>query len=98
MSTLGSGARYLIADTSLSGTTARPVRVFNATWLSGTTAGDLTLRNGTDTSGNTWVMEPGIASHTESINFTDGLLFPGGCFVDLDANTTSVAIEFSIEA
>ena len=98
MSTLGSGAVRVAADTSLTGTTARPVRVYNASWISGTTAGDLTLRNGTDTTGAVWVMEVGVASHSDSINFEDGLLFPGGCFVDLDANTTAVVIEFSIEA
>jgi len=91
-----SGSVEYTAD-GVVGPSGAAVRVYNATWLSGTTAGDFTLRTGTTTAGDVIVQEPGAADHTETINFERGLLFPDGCYVDFDANTTRATIEFRTE-
>jgi len=74
-------------------TSGQPVRVYNVTWLSGTTAGFVGLRNGTGTSADLDFYDDGVASKTFTQNFTNGKLFPAGCYCDIDANVTWVTIE-----
>ena len=91
-----SGSGYYTAD-SVIGTTGEPTRVYSATWLSHTAVGDLVLRNGSSASGDIYVNAVGDADDTVTLNFENGLLFPGGCFFDKDATTVSVVIEYTKE-
>lgn len=96
MSIFQSGSVYKTAD-SVIGTSGKPIRIYNIAWLSGTTAGYVNLYNGTGTSGNLYYKLDGTASKTKVENFTNGLWFPSGCFLDVDANVTSVVIDYGQE-
>ena len=85
----GSGSVYKVAD-SVIGASGRPVRVFSATWLSDGTARDLVLRNGTTDAGTIYVQAAGTISKTVTINWEGGLLFPGGCFLDIGSAVSAV--------
>lgn len=92
-----SGSTRLTADGAV-GPSGLPIRVFNATQLSGATAGILVLRNGTSDSGTVYVQKTApTVSNTDTVNFEGGLLFPGGCYFDKDANTDAVVVEFAVE-
>jgi hypothetical protein len=89
------GSQYTVADVIV-GKSGKPCRVFSATWLSDGTARDLVLRNGSTDAGTIYVQEPGVISKTKTLNFEGGLLFPGGCFIDI-GSAASVVIEFRNE-
>lgn len=92
-----SGSVRLTGDGSV-GPAGKPIRVFSCTQLSGATAGIAVLRNGTSASGSVYVQKTApVVSNTDTINFENGLLFPGGCWFDKDTNTTAVVVEFRVE-
>lgn len=74
------------------------VRIFSIHILSGGGgAAVVSLRNGAVVGGTIWVTETGTASTGKTFSYgTQGILFPSGCFVDVDANTTSVAVVYSL--
>jgi hypothetical protein len=78
------------------GTSGIAVRIFTLHIISGGTASVVSLRNGTSTAGVAFITETGSISTGKTINFgTQGLLFPAGCFVDVDANTTNVTVTWN---
>jgi hypothetical protein len=89
------GSVYLVAD-GVVGKIGKPCRVFSATWLSDGTARDLVLRNGTTDAGTIYVQATGVISKTVTINWEGGLLFPGGCFLDI-GSAASAVIECCVE-
>lgn len=92
-----SGSQYFTAD-GVVGVIGRPCRVFSVHLLSGGTASTTTLKNGTTTSGTVYVQLDGTISKGTTFNAGPaGIRFPGGCFVDVDANATSVLVEFENE-
>lgn len=91
-----SGAEVFTSDGACisSGT---PVRVFSATVVCGATAGVLQLYNNTSKTGTAWVSFTGTANKSKTENFTDGLLFHSGCYVDLDANCSQAILQCRAE-
>jgi len=89
------GTVRLTAD-GVVGPSGKPIRVYNAVMLSGAGgAGELVLRNGTSASDTTYVIEAGTAaSKTKTYLFDGGLVFPSGCFFDIDTNTAAVVVSF----
>lgn len=89
------GSVRLTADGAV-GTSGSPTRVYSVVMLSGAGgAGTLVLRNGTSASGTVYVQEDGTAaSKTKTYNFCGGLLFPSGCFFDIDTNTDAIVIDY----
>lgn len=73
------------------------VRVFTIHILSGGGgAAVVSLRTGSVVGGAIWVTETGTVSTGKTIQYgTQGIWFPNGCYVDVDANTTSVAVTYS---
>lgn len=69
------------------------IRVFNIHILSGGGGGAVvSLKNG-GASGTVWITETGTTSTGKTFDYgINGLLFTNGCFVDVDANTTSVLL------
>ena len=58
----------------------------------------MNLRNGTLVTDTIYVAETGTVSVGASFSYYDGgILLPAGCFVDVDANVTSVAVTFHTE-
>lgn len=95
-----SGSQAIVSGTdAVVGTSGKPTRVFAVNFLSGATAGVLILRNGTSTAGTVYVTENGVISSGKTVAYgAAGLYFPGGCFLDVDANVTGGVVSFSQEA
>ena len=74
-----------------------PVRVYSLTVTSGGTAAVVKLCNGTSTGGTALTQLDGTISKTIIQSWNEGLLFPLGCFADVDANSAIVAIAYSQE-
>jgi len=92
-----SGTTLVTADSSV-GVSGKPFRLFSYSMLSGATAGVVQLRNGTSTSGVIQKQIDGVISKSVDGEFVNGLLFPLGLFVDVDANVASISINGSSEA
>lgn len=89
------GSQRVTAD-GVVGVSGQAVRMYGATITSGATAGRVRFRNGTadtDTAFLDVSGEPNLTTPVSGIP-NDGLYFPGGLFVDIDANTTAVVVEF----
>lgn len=92
----GSGSQLVTADAVI-GASGKATRVYSIHVIStGGGGAVVSLRNGTTASGTIYVTEEGTTSKGKTVAYGDtGLFFPGGCFADVDANTTSVLVEFS---
>lgn len=91
------GPQRVTADLAV-GTSGKPVRVFSVNLVSGGSASTLILRNGTSASGTTWDQIDGTASMSVTKNYAGGLLFPSGCFADVDANISYATVSFTQES
>lgn len=91
------GTVRLTADGAV-GVSGKPVRVWNVEMLNGAAVGELVLRNGTTASATVYVKKNGVTlADTDTFNWARGILFPNGCFFDIDANTTAVVVSFEME-
>jgi hypothetical protein len=80
------------------GTSGKPTRVFAISFLSDGTAGVFILRNGTSTAGNPFVQENGVVSAGKTVTYgTTGIMFPAGCFMDIDTHVMSGVVEYAQE-
>lgn len=97
MTAIGSyGSKLVTADGELF-TAGKPVRIFNMHILSGGTGAIVALINN-GASGTIYIKETGTASTGKTFDYgINGHLFPLGCYVDVDNNTTSVLINCSLE-
>lgn len=78
------------------GTSGKPIRVYDAYCVSGGTAATVKLYNGTSASGSDYCQIDGIInkSSTLPISSSNGILFPNGCFADVDANTVNLVVSY----
>lgn len=89
------GSQLLTADGAV-GSSGVAVRVFTIHIVSGGTAAIVSLKNGTAAGSTNYVTETGTISTGRTIPFgVAGFVFPAGCFVDVDVNTTSVLVSFN---
>lgn len=90
------GTQLVTAD-GVVGSAGVAVRVFAIHILSGGGgAAVVSLRSGSVVGGTVWITESGTTSTGKTFSYgTQGVWFPSGCFVDVDANTTSVAVTFT---
>jgi hypothetical protein len=79
------------------GPSGKPIRIFSISVLSGGTAAVVKLFNGTDASGVIWLQVDGTINKAVTVDFANGILFPAGCFADVDANTVSLIVACSSE-
>jgi hypothetical protein len=94
------GGTIRVTSDSVVGISGKGFRVFGASITSGAGGGAVVaFKNGTSTAGTTYFQGTGTASKAVLIaNIPkEGLLFPGGLFVDVDANTDAVAIMGQVE-
>lgn len=97
------GTQLVTADALVgpaqTGGNTKGTRVFSIHIISGGGgAAVVSLRNGQTVSGAVWITETGTVSTGKTFNYGKyGILFPNGCFCDIDANTTSVAVQFEQE-
>lgn len=91
-----SGSQLITAD-GVVGTSGSATRIFNMHIIStGGGGAVVSLKSGTSSSGTVYITESGTTSTGKTFDYgPKGHLFPSGCFVDVDANTTSVLVSFS---
>lgn len=91
-----SGIALITAD-GVVGTSGAATRVFSIHILSGGGgAAVVALRAGTAVTDTINIKETGVVSTGKTFEYGDrGFLFPSGVYVDVDANTTSVAVAYS---
>lgn len=92
------GTQLVTAD-GVVGTSGKPVRIFSIHILSGAGGGAVVnLRSGTAVGGTIRIKETGTVDTGKTFDYGKyGYLFEAGCFCDVDANTTSVAVQFEKE-
>lgn len=83
------------------GTVGKPIRVYDAQLVSSLTASTVKLINGISNVGTTlqFLQLDGVINKSASlaISSTNGVLFPAGCFVSMDNNTTSLMVTWNSE-
>lgn len=90
------GSQRLTAD-GVVGPSGSAIRVFGIHIISGGADGVVSLLNGTSASGTTYITETGDTGTGKSVFYgTQGILFPSGCFADVDANTSSVLVIYNV--
>jgi hypothetical protein len=94
-----SGSQVIASGTDAAiGPSGKPIRVFSVNFLSDGTAGVLILRNGTSASDTVYVTENGVISSGKTISYGQaGILFPAGCFMDVDSHVTGGVVSFARE-
>ncbi len=93
------GTQFVSNQTDIAiGPAGRPIRVYDAYVISGGTAATVKLYNNTTNTGN-FVQIDGIISKSSvlPISSSQGILFPNGCFADVDTNTVMLAVSFVVE-
>jgi len=94
---MAAGTQVMTADAAV-GVSGSPVRVFTVNLKSGGTAGNIVLRNGTTASGTVYLDFTGTINVGTIYDIgNEGMLFPGGCFYDHDANNAHVSIVYSLD-
>lgn len=89
----------LVTQDGVVGVSGRPTRIYSIHILSGAGGGAVVnLRSGTAVGGTIRIKETGTVDTGKTFNYGKyGHLFEAGCFVDVDANTTSVAVSYAQE-
>jgi hypothetical protein len=93
-----SGTKFILGDVDTAiGIALKPVRVFGIHVISGT-ASVIKLHTG-EVGGAIWAQETGTANTGKTFNYGPyGILFPGGCTCETDANTVSCLVSAIVEA
>ena len=92
------GTQLVTADGTI-GRVSLPVRVYHIHINCGAGGnGVVNLRNGSTVAATIWAICNGTASQGITVSWGEcGILLPAGCYVDIDANVTSVAVTFATE-
>lgn len=95
-----SGSQAIVSGTDAAiGVSGKPIRVFAINFVSDGTAGVVLLRNGTSTGGTAFIREDGVVSSGKTVSYGQtGILFPAGCFCDVDVHVTAGVVSYSQEA
>lgn len=91
------GTQNFTTTDGILGRGSRPCRVFGVYLLSGGTASTVILRNGSSATSTIQLQLDGTISKATYWSDANGLLFPNGCFVDVDSNTTALSVSFEEE-
>lgn len=82
------GTKQITADGYVNST--KPTRIYSAV-LKGSGASTTALKNANLTSYDSIVSADGSATR---VNYEGGLLFPGGCYVDVGSNHTYITLTY----
>ena len=78
------------------GASGVPIRVFCLHIISDGTAGVASLRNGTAATDTAYVTETGTINTGKTIVLGDqGMIFPSGCFLDVDSHVVGGLVTFN---
>ena len=91
-----SGTQNITAD-GVVGTSGAVTRLFNMHVIStGGGGAVINVRNGTLVTDTIFIKETGTVSTGKTFDYgLHGHVFSSGCYVDIDGNTTSVAVNYS---
>jgi hypothetical protein len=87
MNNYGHGYKVITED-GVVGTSGKPHVVYGVNIISDGTAGVVNLRNGAAVGADIVIALTGTANKGVWFNFEDGLMFPAGCYCDVDAHVT----------
>lgn len=92
------GTQVIVSGTdAVIGSSGVAVRILTVHLISDGTATVTNLRNGTSASATIYVTETGTASTGKTINYgTQGMLFPAGCFLDVDAHCVGGIVTYNL--
>ena len=92
----GLSRSQLITADGVVGTSGKAVRIYGIHVISGAGGGAvINLRSGTVVGGTIRITSTGTASQGVTFLYgNNGQLFESGCFCDVDANTTSVLVNY----
>ena len=94
MSSMLNGSQLVTADGVL-GISGQAKIVYSIHILSGGGGGGVVLlRRGTAVGDTIGISQTGTTSIGVTFNYEGGMYFPAGCFVDVDANVTSVLVSY----
>lgn len=86
--------QLITADTQIA--SGKPVRVHNIHIISGGTAAVVSFKSG-GSGGTTYLTETGTVNTGKTIAYgSEGIKFPSGLYVDVDGNTSSVAVTYTV--
>lgn len=89
------GTQFLTAA-GVVGASGKAVRIFNVTVVSDGTAGVTTVRNGTSSGGTAYDIITGTISTGVNRNYgTQGRVFAAGCYIDADAHSVGVSVDYN---
>ena len=92
------GGSQNITSSGVVGVSGKPLTVYSYTFLSGATSGVVTLKD-TNSSGAERHQATGTINKGFTLTFgPNGKFFPSGCYVVVDANTTYVDVDYSMQA
>ncbi len=91
------GTQNFTTTDAILGKGGRPCRVYGVYLLSTSTASVVILRNGQTVGGTIQLQLDGTISKATYWTDPNGLLFANGCFVDVDNNTSALAVSFEEE-
>ena len=89
---MGRGGSYRITADGVLILSGQPVYVYGMHIVSGNTSGTVRLRGGTVVGDPIKVQETGVTLEGATFDYGQGHYFPDGCYVDVDANVTSVDV------
>ena len=92
------GRQQFTLTDGILGSGSRPCRVFAVYQISGTSTAAVTiLRDGLTVGATKQLQVDGTSSKGTNWADAQGLLFPNGCFVDVDVNTANVTVSYMEE-
>ena len=93
------GTQFVSNQTDIAvGVSGKATRVFFVEQTSGGTAAVVILHNGTSTSGSAYSTINGTINLQATRYYgEEGMFFPAGCFLNVDANTTSATVTYRQE-
>lgn len=93
---LGIGSQKRTTDGVIGGS-GKAIRVFGFIVNADSSGTVVAVYDGTSTGGTAMDSLVGAASISTRISYAGGLLFPNGCFIDVDAHTNYVVASYSQE-
>jgi hypothetical protein len=93
----GNGTTALVTADAQTVATGYIVRVYAIHIISGGGGAAVVSFKSGGSGGTTYLTETGTASTGKTITYGEGgIVFPAGLYVDVDANTTSVAVTYNV--
>lgn len=88
------GSQKFTTTDGILGKGGRPCRVYGIYLISTSSASTVILRDGQTVGGTPQIQIDGTISKGTNYSDPQGIIFPNGCFVDVDNNTQNLTVTF----